>query len=291
MRARRKSFEGVVDLWLGLFDEHNLLTFASAIAFQTFIAFIALTLLGLGLLGAIGDERPWTDTIGPAISGRVLPEVYQGVDAVVQTVFASSSAGLIAFASVLAVWEVSGVVRAAGGALNVIYETEETRPWWVRFPLSFALACAVIATVLGAVFLVWGLDVAGGWGWPLTLVRWAGAIALLVVAFSMIVRWAPSENRARRWATFGALLVVAGWIGEALVVRWYVATYANFRSPTGSLELFIFAAGFLYAGAIILLVGMELDELVREDLKATDRKRRLLPLLRGVMRGDVTARQ
>ena len=66
MRARRKSFEGIVDLWLGLFDEHNLLTYASAIAFQTFIAFIALTLLGLGLLGAIGDERPWTDTIGPA---------------------------------------------------------------------------------------------------------------------------------------------------------------------------------------------------------------------------------
>jgi hypothetical protein len=36
---------------------------------------------------------------------------------------------------------------------------------------------------------------------------------------------------------------------------------------------------------------MELDELVREDLKETDRRRRLLPLLRGVMHGDMTARQ
>jgi membrane protein len=291
MRERRRSLERIVHLWLGLFREHNLLTYASAIAFQTFIAFVALALLGLGVLGATGGEEVWTDTIAPEISGRVLPDVYRGIDAIVRTVFSSSSVGLIVFASALAVWEVSGVVRAAGGALNTIYETEETRAWWVRFPVSFALAGAVIVTVIGAVFLVGVVDVPGGWGWPARLGRWVGAIALLVVAFSMIVRWAPAENRARRWATFGAMLVVAGWIGEMLVVRWYVQTYASFRSPIGSLELFIFAAGLLYVASIILLVGLELDELVREDLEETDRSRRLLPLLRGVMHGETPARE
>jgi membrane protein len=291
MRTRLKSVERIVDLWLGLFGEHNLLTYASAIAFQTFIAFVALALLGLGVLGATGDESPWTDTIAPAISGRVLPDVYLGIDAIVQTVFSSSSVGLIAFASVLAVWEVSGVVRAAGGALNTIYDTEETRPWWIRFPISFALACAVIATVIGAVFLVWVVDVSGRFGWPVSIARWVGAIALLVVAFSLIVRWAPAENRARRWTTFGALLVVVGWIGETLIVRWYVSTYGNFRSPIGSLELFIFGAGLLYAASIILLVGLELDELVREDMKKTSHRRRLLPLLRGVVQGELPVRE
>lgn len=43
-----------VVLWRDLFAKHDLLTLASAIAFQAFFALVALALLGLGLLGAIG---------------------------------------------------------------------------------------------------------------------------------------------------------------------------------------------------------------------------------------------
>lgn len=86
MRARRQSLERIVQLWIELFDEHNLLTCASAIAFQMFIAFVALALLGLGLMGATGDEKLWTGTIAPTIEPRVLPAVYRGIDAIVKTV-------------------------------------------------------------------------------------------------------------------------------------------------------------------------------------------------------------
>jgi membrane protein len=286
MSARWTSCKRLIALWRDLFARHHLLTYASAIAFQTFIAFVALALLGLGVLGAAGDEELWRRTIGPAIAGRVLPEVYQGVEAIVAKVFSSSTTGLIAFGAGLAVWEVSGVVRAAGGALNTIYDAEETRPWWVRFPVSLALACGVIGTVMGAVILVWAVRVPGAWSWPATAGRWLAAIALLGAGFSLIVRWAPSENRAQRWATAGAALVVAGWIGETAMVGWYVRTYANFRSPIGSLEVFIFAAGVLYAAAIILLVGLELDELVRDDVREQDEQRqRLVPLARGLVLG------
>jgi hypothetical protein len=60
---------------------------------------------------------------------------------------------------------------------------------------------------------------------------------------------------------------------------------ANFRTAVGSLEVFIFLATYFYVAAIVLLVAMELDELVRFDLQRSPRRRKLLPLVAGVIRG------
>ena len=49
----------------------------------------------------------------------------------------------------------SGIVRAGTGALNEIYEADEPRPWWVRFPLSFALAFVFLCSMLAAIAVIW----------------------------------------------------------------------------------------------------------------------------------------
>jgi len=285
VRTRWRSFKAIVRLWVDLFAEHNLLTYASAIAFRTFIAGVACVLFGLGVLGAAGKQELWKDTIGPAIASKVLTGVFVGIDQIVSKVFASSSTGLLALASALAVWEVSGIIRAAMGALDHIYETKERRPWWIRFPLSFGLALLFLSALLGAIALIWLGDVAGGWSVPVLVLRWAAAIGLVGFAFEMIVRWAPAEHPPRRWASLGSLLVVVGWIGQTLIFGWFVRSVADFRTALGSLEVFIFLATYFYVAAIVLLVAMELDELVRQDLEAPESRRQLLPYVAGVIRG------
>jgi membrane protein len=285
VQARWRSFKAIVRLWVDLFDRHNLLTYASAIALRTFIAAVACTLFGLGILGAAHEQQLWKNTIGPQIASKVLPHVFGGIDQTVQRVFSSSTAGLLALASALAVWEVSGIIRAAIGALDKIYETQESRPWWIRFPLSFGLAIVFLAAVLGAIALIWAGDVSGGWSVPILILRWPAAVALVAFAFELIVRWAPAEHRRARWASLGSLLVVIGWIGETLIFTWYVRSIANFRTPVGSLEVFIFLATYFYIAAIVLLVAMELDELVRLDLQRPRNRQQLLPLVAGVIRG------
>ena len=151
MDTRWRSFKKLVGLWVDLFDRHSILTYASAIALWMFIAAVACTLFGLGILGATHERRLWQDTIGPQIKPKVLPAVFDGVDQTVHKVLSSSTAGLLALAAALAVWEVSGIIRASIGALDEIYETPEERPWWVRFPLSFGLAVLVLAATLGAI--------------------------------------------------------------------------------------------------------------------------------------------
>ena len=285
MQARWQSFKKIVRLWVDLFARHNLLTYASAIALRMFIAAVACTLFGLGILGASHQAGLWQNTIGPAIEPKVLPEVFAGIDQTVHRVLSSSTAGLLALASALAVWEVSGIVRAGIGALDKIYETPETRPFWIRFPLSFGLAVLFLASTLGAIAIVWAGHISGGWSLPILIIRWPAAVALVAFAFELIVRWGPDEHRRVRWASFGSLLVVVGWIGETLIFAAYVRSFADFRTPVGSLEVFIFLATYFYIAAIVLLVAMELDELVRLDLQRPRNKQALLPLVTGVIRG------
>jgi membrane protein len=285
VQARWRSFKKIVRLWVELFDRHSLLTYASAIALRALIAAVACTLFALGILGASHQQQLWRKTIGPAIEPRVLPHVFDGIDQTVNRVFSSSSAGLVALAAALAVWEVSGIVRAGIGALDEIYETPETRPFWIRFPLSFGLAILFLAAVLGANAIVWAGHVSGSWSIPILILRWPAAVVLIAFAFELIVRWAPAEHRRVRWASFGYVLVVVGWIGETLIFGAYTRSVANFRTPVGSLEVFIFVATYFYIFAIVLLVAMELDELVRADLQQPRNKQVLLPLVAGVIRG------
>ena len=285
MQSRWRSFKKIVRLWVDLFDRHSLLTYASAIALRMLIAAVACTLFALGILGASHQQQLWHETIGPAIEPKVLPRVFDGIDQTVNKVFSSSTAGLLALASALAVWEVSGIIRAGIGALDEIYETPEPRPFWVRFPVSFGLAILFLAAVLGAIAIVWAGHVSGGWGTAIWILRWPAAVALIAFAFELIVRWAPAKHRRARWASLGSVLVVVGWIGETLIFAAYVRSVANFRTAVGSLEVFIFLATYFYIAAIILLVAMELDELVRADMQRPRNKQVLLPLVAGVIRG------
>jgi membrane protein len=285
VQSRWRSFKAIVRLWVDLFARHNLLTYASAIALRTFIAAVACTLFGLGILGAAHEQTLWRKTIGPQIQPRVLPHVFDGIDQTVQLVFSSFTPGFLALASALAVWEVSGIIRAAIGALDEIYETSETRPFWIRFPISFGLAILFLAAVLGAIAIVWAGHVSGSWSIPILILRWPAAVALIAFAFELIVRWAPAEHRRVRWASLGSGLVVVGWIGETLIFGAYVRSIADFRTSVGSLEVFIFLATYFYIAAIVLLVAMELDELVRQDLERPPSRRKLLPLVAGVLKG------
>jgi membrane protein len=279
-----QSFKKIVQLWVDLFDEHELLTSATAIALQALVAAVALLLLGIALLGEFGAENIWNDQIAPQIVPKVLPEVFGGIDATVQKVFGSSSSGLIAVAVLLSVWEVSGVVRACMSALSKIYETKDERPFWVRFPLSFGLAVVLIAALGGSVLLTLGLRhaVHGAWGLPFAILRWLVTVALLSVAFSVLVRFAPAERRSKRWASAGATLVVVLWIVQSLIFAWYVRDAANYRTAVGSLTAVYLFTTYFYVAGIVLLVGIELDEQLRKDLKG-DEERGILELVRGVL--------
>jgi membrane protein len=280
----RQGLKDLVRLWVGLFDKHGLLTYASAIAFQALVALVALVLLVAGILGATGHREVWAEQLGPKLKAQMLPEVYGGLDATMEKIFHSGSAGLIAFAAAVTVWEISGVVRACMGALARIYDTTDERPWWIRFPISIAISLVLTASLVGSILLATAVKgaVRGAWGTPFAVGRWLLAIALLVLAFGILVRFAPAEARTTRWASGGAALVVVAWLIQSLLFWWYLEHLANYKSAAGSLLGVYFLTTYLYVGAIVLLVGIELDEQLRKDVQGNE-ERGILELVREVV--------
>jgi membrane protein len=282
-RGHRQSFKELVNVWVELFRAHNLLTYASAIAFQMLVAVVAILLLVLGILGETGRSDVWSEHIAPQIEPKVLLPVFAAMDATVQKIFSSSSVGLIVFAAALTVWEISGVVRACMGALAQIYDHEETRPWWVRFPISIGISLVFTAAIVGALILatVARDAVHGTWGVPFAVLRWLVALALVTIAFGVLVRFAPVTPRTTRWASAGAMLVVVAWVVQSLLFALYLSA-ANYKTAAGSLLLVYVVTTFLYVSAIVLLVGVELDELLRQDLQG-DEERGILEIVRDVL--------
>ena len=50
-----------------------------------------------------------------------------------------------------------------------------------------------------------------------------------------------------------------------------MASIANFKTAVGQLTVFIVLMTYAYASSVVFLVGVEVDELLREDAKADER--------------------
>jgi membrane protein len=258
-------------LWVDLFAKHELLDHASAMAFQVLKALVPLTLLGLGLLGALGQERVWKNTLAPGIKPHVQPATFHAIDVAVQKIFSTGASGLIVFASVLAAWHISGSVRGVMTGMNQIYETDETRPWKVRYAISVALGAAIAVCVIGAMLAVLAAPALARHGAlqvALDVARWLVALALLALAVGLLMRFAPAKPRPKRWASIGSLLVILAWVATSIIFKLLVTDVANFKTATGSLAVFLVLSGYVYTSSIIFLVGVELDELFRQDATA-----------------------
>ena len=267
-----KAARAFVDLWRGCFAKHNLLTWASAIAFQVLVALVPLSVLALGVLGALGKRTVWVQQISPGIHRRLPPATWHAVNYAAERILAHASAGLLAFGTVLTIWEISGSVRAIGGALNRIYDTDEDCPRLVRFGTSFALAIAIGACLMGSILvLVLAKHLGGSLHVVLDIGRWIVAIVLLGIAVELLVRFAPAEPRAKKWVTLGSAFTVVAWVVASLIFRVYVSSVANFRSTLGTFVAVLILTAYLYTSAIVFLVGVQVDELIRKDATRGER--------------------
>jgi membrane protein len=245
--------------------EHHLTTYASAIAFRSLVALVPLTLLGLALLSAFGLEGVWRDSIAPAIQGHATKPVYDAIDYSVQKIFSTGSAGLIAFAGALLLWDMSAAVFTIMEGLNEIHDVDEKRSWPRRLVVAVGLAVTIIVCVVGSVLVViLGPRPEGVAHVIFGIARWPVAVLLLGLALGLLVRYAPAEHPEARWASAGSVAVIATWILATVGFEWWVSSVANFKTATGSLTVFLVLTAYVFTSAAIFLLGVQLDELLRK---------------------------
>jgi membrane protein len=266
--AWRRRVRTVSGEMIAGFGEQHLWTYASAIAFRTLVALVPIVLLVLALLEIFGLEDFWRDSIAPAIQGHVTPPAFRAIDYSAQKIFARSTVGLMAFAGALVVWDMTWAVATVREALNEIHDAEDRRSWKRRMLVSVALAVAVIVCTVGsALVVILGARPEGVLHFVFGIGRWPVAIVLLGLAVGLLVRYAPAQKPEVGWASAGSGLVVGSWLIATIAFRWWVTSVANFKTAVGSLTVFLLLTAYVFVSVAIFLLGVQLDELLRKDVR------------------------
>ena len=249
-------------------SKNRLAVFASAIAYRFLVATIPLILLGLALLSAFGLRSTWENSLRPAIDPHLQKPVARSIDFTVEQILGGDSTGLIVFAGAWVLWNLSLAVTVVMAALNQIHDVKESRSLPVRAATAVGLAVVVGSAVVVAVLVLSAAPLVGGGALHLVLGigRWIVAPGLLVVAVTLLFRFAPAEHADAGWASAGSALVVLVWLGTSAAFSWWISV-ADYKSATGNLAVLLTVTLYIFVSSAIFLFGAQLDELLRVRAK------------------------
>lgn len=205
--TRRSHVVAVIRETEAGFRHNDLLTYASAIAFQMILALAPFLLLLIGLLGFFHLDSVWSTDIAPDVKPNVSPAAFSVIDDTVRNVLGSQRLFWVTGGLALAVWEISGAVRAVMGALDGIYGVEHERSLkekllpslWLSAAVGVLLVAAASVIRFGPILL--GDSVPSALAPLLFVVRWGVGAAILAVAVGLLVRHCPRSHQPLPWVS------------------------------------------------------------------------------------------
>ncbi len=259
----REAVQGV----LRGYHEHDVLTFASAIAFQVLFATIPLALFGIGLLGGFGLEEQWTRQWAAQARDSMSPAAFGVVDDTVRRVLGERQLFWTSAGALIAVWKISSATRAVMEVFDRIYGSHRQRSFAENIRVSLVLGTAVGMLVLASTACaVLGDDALRAVGIESPAILWLRllvSLALLFAVVALLVAWAPVDRQPLQWVTFGSLTVVSAWVGTSLVLGWYLTSIADYGSVFGALATVVVVLTYLYLASAAFLTGAEIDARLR----------------------------
>ena len=252
------------------FHDNDLLTYASAIAFQILTAVIPFFLFVFAVAGLLHLGSLWQDHLAPQLRTHVSPGFYRVIADAVGKALGSKQVLWASTGGVLALWQVSGAVRAVMGAFGRIYDAPTERTFARRYLVSAGLAIAVgtcfilavVSLALAPFFTV--ARPSPAWSVAVYVVRGLLAAFFLLLAVGLLVRVAPATRMPLPWVSQGAGLVIVSWLVASLGFYIYLTKVASYESVFGGLASLIVTMAYLYISVTVFLFGTQLDAIVRK---------------------------
>jgi membrane protein len=250
-------------------ENHHTLQMAAALSYY----FVMSIFPSLILLSAIVAYLPVPDLFNQALSlmSRIVPPDSMGiVRKVLSDVVAPNRGTFLSFGIVGTLWSASGGFSAAIEALNIAYDAEETRPFWVTRPLALGLTfllgslllIALVVMVVGPHFGEWlagRVHLSSVWIWVWPYIHWTVSVVFTVMAVEALYFLAPNVKQ-RFFATLpGAVFAVCFWIALSYGLGIYFRRFANFNKTYGTLGAAVALMVWLYWTGFAMLVGAELN--------------------------------
>jgi len=281
MKRLGRVFGGIKDaLWrtVEAVPAKHTLQMGAALSYYFVISMFPAILLISAIVAYLPGENPF-DRVLSLMSGFVPRESIDLLHKVLSTVVTPNRSTLLSFGILGTLWTASGGFAAAIEALDIAYDVEEARPFWVTRPLAVGLTflvgvlllVALVVMIVGPQFGTWLASRANlSWllarSWP--YIHWTVAVLFTVRAVEAMYFLAPNVKQ-RFWATLpGAVLAVGCWIGLSYILGYYFRSFAHFNKTYGAMGAVIALMVWLYWTSFFMLVGAELNcELAKETRK------------------------
>ncbi len=255
------------------FQEDNLTDWAAALTYYALLSLFPAMIALVSLLGLFGDPRTTTSSLTEIITSIGPESAAQTFEGPIQSVVSNQSAAGFAFVLGLAValWSASGYIGAFIRASNVIYETEEGRPFWKLRPLQLTVTLAmVVAVALLALGLVLTGPIVEAVAGPVGLgntavdvweiAKWPVMVAIFVLIVDLLYYASPNAKlRGFRWATPGCLVAMAAWALASAAFAFYVANFGSYDKTYGTLGGLVALLVWLWISNLAILFGHQLN--------------------------------
>ena len=246
---------------------------AAALTYYALMSLFPALLLGLSLLGLLGEYPATYDAIMGYLREVAPSPALAPLDASLRGALESKGTAATTFAIgvVVALYGTTGALEAARRALNVVFETPGSRGFVRRKAIDVASTVVLMALVLTTLVLVFvggrfaedllgfagvGPAVADVWN----VARWPAALAVATLIFALVYYVTPDvEQRSFRWVTPGAAVAVLVWLGASYGFSTYISRIADIGAVYGTFAGAIVLMAWLWLTNVALLLGAELD--------------------------------
>src|ERR687886_1076967 len=257
-------------------SEDHVMAFAGNLTYKALFAIFPFFTFLLSLLGLFNA----TDLVNTMLSkaSGVLPQgAFHFIKNQLLSITQSQAERAFTFAAIisilLALWGVSGAFRSVMEAMNVMYEVDEDRPFWMKYGISIFISLAVVVLMLVALgIVVFGGSVGGGLASAVglgsvfqtvwSIVQWPILACIVLFAFAIVYYFGPAAKQKWRWISPGSILAFVFWLVFSLFFSLYVDNFGSYNETYGSLAGVILLMLYIYYSAVIMLVGSEMNQAI-----------------------------
>jgi membrane protein len=268
-----RGMGAVIKRTLVSFYDDQMTHHAAALTYYALMSLFPTVLLGLSLLGLLGQYPETYDAI-MGYAREVAPDsVVTPLDRSLEQALQNkgTAATALAISVAVALYGTTGVLEAARRALNVVFEIESGRSFLRRKLIDVASSVVLLALALVTGILVF---VGGGFADDLlgfiglgptaadvwNIARWPTALLMAMLVFSFIYFITPDvQQRSWRWVTPGAVTGVVLWLLASWGFSTYISRVADVGAIYGAFAGAIVLVAWIWLTNVALLFGAELN--------------------------------
>ena len=248
-------------------SEDNVAGTAAELSYYFLLALFPLLIFLTSLIGFLPDAP---SGLIDYLARVAPPEALKLVRETLADVVSHRSGGLLSFALIGTVWAASSGVASLMEALNIAYETKETRPFWKRRLVAIGLTTIFALLIVGGSGLIvighrlgdWlehSLELGGALTSISTVMGYLTGLGLLLSGIGTMYIFGPNIKSAERRVIPGALFATTGMVVGSLLFSLYLRAIPSLSATYGSLGAVVTLMLWLYLIGLLLLVGGEIN--------------------------------